>query len=86
MELKLKSFENKYGKEVYGQSRKYAEIIFEENNLEVIEDIILKTRQYGQEKMKKAFNIVAQKSINNPKRSYIYVVGILEQIGMRKQE
>ncbi len=81
LELKLKGFEDKYGKEAYGRARKYAEIVFEENNPEVIEDIILKTRQYGLGKMKKAFDIVARKSIDNPKRSYVYVVGILAQIG-----
>ncbi len=39
----------------------------------------MKKRQYGQNKMKKAFDIVVQKSIDNPKRSYVYVMGIIEQ-------
>jgi hypothetical protein len=48
----------------------------------VMEDIILKMRQYGEENIKKAFDIVARKSIDNPKRSYVYVIGILEQVGV----
>jgi len=78
---KLKGLEAKYGAKACGQARKYAEIVFEENNPDVVEDIILKTSKYGEAKIKKAFGIVAQKSIDNPKRSYVYVVGILEQIG-----
>ena len=35
------------------ETKKYAEIVFEENNPEVIADIILKTIQYGEEKVKK---------------------------------
>ena len=78
LELKLKAIEDKYGRQEYEKARKYAEIIFEENNTQIIEDIILKTKQYGEEKIKKAFDIVAQKNTDNPKKSYAYVVGIIE--------
>jgi hypothetical protein len=79
LEAKLKAIEEKYGKKSYNQARAYAEIVFEENNPEVIEDIILKTKAYGEKKVKQAFDIVAQKNIDNPKRIYSYVVGILEK-------
>ena len=78
--LKLKEIENKYGKAAYAKAKKYAEIVFEESNPEVIKDIILKTEKYGGEKVKKAFDIAAQKNIDNPKRSYGYVVGIIENL------
>jgi len=78
LELRLRGVEEKYGREAYAKARKYAEIVFEENNPVVIEDIILKTRQYGAEKIKKAFDIVALKNTDNPKKSYGYVVGIIE--------
>jgi hypothetical protein len=80
LEAKLKAIETKYGRAAYGRARVYAQIVFEENNPEVIEDIILKTKQYGEKKVKSAFDIVAQKNIDNPKRIYSYVVGIIEQI------
>lgn len=76
--LRLKAIEDKHGREAYAKARVYAEIIFEENNSQIIEDIILKTRQYGEGKIKKAFDIVAQKNTENPKKSYAYVVGIIE--------
>jgi len=78
LELKLKAIEDKYGRQVYAKARGYAEIVFEENNPQIVEDIILKTNQYGAEKIKKAFDIVAQKNTDNPKKSYGYVVGIIE--------
>jgi len=53
-------------------------IVFEENNPDILEDIILKSRQYGREKMKKAFSIINKKNTDNPKKTYEYVVGILE--------
>lgn len=76
--LKLKAMEDKYGKEAYSKAKKYAEIVFEENNPQIIEDIILKTKQYGEERIKKAFDIVALKNTDNPKKSYAYAVGIIE--------
>lgn len=80
LELKLKAIEDKYGKALYDKARKCAEMVFEENNPEVVEDLILKTKQYGESKVKKAFGIIGQKNIDNPKRSYGYVVGILENL------
>jgi HKD family nuclease len=74
---RLKALEEKYGKAEYAKARKYAEIVFEENNPEVIEDIILKTKQYGEKEIKRVFDIVSQKNIDNPKRTYIYVTRII---------
>jgi len=74
---RLKSIKDKYGKAEYTKARKYAEIVFEENNPEVIEDIILKIKEYGQKEINRAFGEVARKSIDNPKRTYLYVTRIL---------
>ncbi len=76
-ELKLKGIEDKYGKETYTKARKYAEIVFEENNPEVIEDIILKTKEYGEKEIKRVFEVVSRKNIDNPKRTYVYVTRII---------
>lgn len=76
-EAKLKAIEKKYGKEKYQKARKYSQIVFEENNPEVIEDIILKTKEYGEKEIKRVFVEVSRKSIDNPKRNYLYVTRIL---------
>jgi len=83
--LNLKEIEKKYGKEAYNKARKYAEIVFEENNPEVIKDIILKTKQYGEKKVNKAFAVVSRQNIDNPKRIYGYVAGIIENTESPKQ-
>ena len=80
LESKLGGLELKYGKEAYSRARKYAEIVFEENNPEAVEDIILKANQYGWKRIKKAFAIVSRKNIDNPKRVYSYVVGTIERM------
>ncbi len=76
-EAQLGAIEGKHGKEAFTKARKYAEIVFEENNPEVIEDIILKTKQYGEKEIKRVFDAVSQKNIDNPKRTYIYVTRII---------
>jgi len=78
LSAKLEEIKEKYGKREYKTARRYAKIVFEENNPQVIEDIILKSKEYGKEKVKKAFNIVARKSVDNPKRKYNYVVGTIQ--------
>lgn len=67
-----------YGKELFQQAVKYAEIVYKENDIQVIEDIIKKIEEYGIEEVDKAFRIVSDKSYSNPKRSYKYVVGMLQ--------
>lgn len=86
LESKLKEIKDKYGKEVYNQARKYAGIVFEENNPEVIEDIILKIRQYGQDKVERAFEIINSKNPDNPKKTYSYTVGIMERLVATKSK
>ncbi|MBU1924925.1 MAG: hypothetical protein KKB82_03265 [Candidatus Omnitrophica bacterium] len=79
--VELARIAEQYGEAEYKKAREYAEIVFEEYNPQIIEDIILKTKQYGPKKIKDAFAIVAKKNIDNPKRKYSYVVGILENWG-----
>ncbi len=83
LDIELARVAEQYGEKEYKQARKYADIVFEKYNPQIIEDIILKTKQYGSKKVKDAFAIVAKKNIDNPKRKYSYVVGILENWGDR---
>ncbi|MCK5161851.1 MAG: hypothetical protein KAQ99_09785, partial [Candidatus Aureabacteria bacterium] len=75
---KWERLEKLYGKDRVKEARKLAEIVFEENDSTVIEDIILLTDEYGKAQVQKAFDIVSQKAIDNPKRTYKYVMGILK--------
>ena len=66
------------------KARKYAEIVFKENDPVVVKEIILMMNTYSEEPVKKAFNIVKKKRISNPKRSYAYVRGIIENLTEKK--
>ena len=77
LEAELQALEQEYGPKRYQKARRYAKIVFEENKCEVIEDIIKNIDLYGKTSVKEAFAIVAKKRIDNPKRKYSYVVGIL---------
>ncbi len=77
---RLKDIEAKYGKAAYAKATKYAEVVFEENNPEIIEDIILKTKEYGEKEIKRVFREVGRKNIDNPKRNYLYVTRIMGRI------
>jgi len=67
-----------YGREHFEQAHKYAEIVYKDNDIQVIEDIIKKMEEYGAEQVAQAFGKVSHRSPDNPKRSYKYVVGILQ--------
>ena len=69
---------SKYEEGTVQKARGLAEIVFEENVPVIVEDIIKEIDRLGIEKVKKAFNIIAKKNIDNPKRCYQYVKGILE--------
>jgi len=79
LEAELQALKQKYGSKRYQEARRYAKIVFEENNCQVIEDIIKNIDLYGKARVKEAFAVVAQKRVDNPKRKYSYVVGILSE-------
>lgn len=67
-----------YGKEEFEKAQSYAEVIYKGNDIQAIEDIIKKIKEYGVAKVDRAFRIVSQMAPDNPKRIYEYAVGILE--------
>jgi hypothetical protein len=67
-----------YGREQFEKAQKYANIIYRGNDIQAIEDIIKKIKEYGVAKIGRAFRIVSQMAPDNPKRIYEYAVGILE--------
>lgn len=69
-----------YGEEQLDKARKYAEIVFKESDSQDVEEIILMMNSQGEEIVKKAFAIVAKKNIDNPKRCYAYVKGIVKKM------
>ena len=77
---KWQRLEKLYGKDKVKEARKLAGIVFEENDPATIENLLLLTDEHGKEQALKAFDIVSQKAVDNPKRTYKYVVGILNSL------
>lgn len=75
-----------YGKERFAQAVKYAEIVYKDNDIQVIEDIIKKMEIYGISEVAKAFGKISSRVADNPKRSYRYVVGILQNEAKRETD
>ncbi len=67
-----------YGKGQFEKAQRYADIIYKGNDIQAIEDIVKKIKEYGVTKVDMAFQIVSLMAPDNPKRIYEYVVGILE--------
>jgi hypothetical protein len=67
-----------YGQDQLELARNYASVVFKENDPEAVEYLLKLTKQYGPDVIKRAVDIVAQKSISNPKRCFSYLVGIVK--------
>jgi len=79
LEAEWDRLEMLYGPDNLKKARSFASIVFEENDPDVIEDIMKMINAHGEEQVKKAFDIVAMKRVDNPKRCYLYVKGILQK-------
>ncbi|MFH1996585.1 MAG: phospholipase D-like domain-containing protein [Candidatus Omnitrophota bacterium] len=78
LEEEKEKLKKHYGESLFETAEKYAEMVFKENDIQVIGDIIKKIDLYGAEHVDHTFNKVSQWAPDNPKRSYKYVVGILK--------
>jgi len=74
---------DKYGKNKVKEAQEYARLVFCENNLVDIEDIINMVDEYGIDKVNFAFDKIKDRSKDNPKRSIAYVKGILQSMAMK---
>ena len=79
-EQNLARLEEAYGRELIIKSREYAFVVFKGYDLGVIEEIAKLININGLANVDKAFKIVEQKSPDNPKRIFGYVIGILAKM------
>lgn len=78
-ESELQKLYDKYGKGRVERVRELAKIVFCENNLAEIEEIIRLMDEYSKDEVLAAFNKIAPWDEANPKRSMAYVKGILRR-------
>ncbi|MFH1338387.1 MAG: hypothetical protein ABIH40_00855, partial [Candidatus Omnitrophota bacterium] len=86
LESEWNSLELAYGPKKLNEAKRYAKIVFKQNDPQAVEDIILSIDAFGNEAVKKAFGIVAKKRVDNSKRCYEYVKGILLQAEAQKEQ
>ena len=72
--------EEKHG-EKFKRARKYAKIVFKENDPAVIEEIINLILEYPDRIVKAAYKKVGKKAKDNPKRNQYYAVAIIRDQG-----
>ncbi len=83
-EQEMARLEQAYGRELIIRSREYAFVVFKGYDSGVIEEIAKRIKIDGAANVDEAFKIVEQKSPDNPKRIFGYVIGILDK--MKAQE
>ena len=79
MMKKCQELRDKYGKKNFRLARRFSKVVFKENDPEIVEKMIKLIDEYGETEVKKAVKIVAKKSVQNPKRKFGYIVGIVKR-------
>lgn len=69
--------ENEFGSKEVLKVQKLLEIVFKENDPKCVKEILKAIKNLGEKEVEEAFDIVAKKSISNPKRNFNYLKGIL---------
>jgi len=85
LEEQIERLKGAYGKESVKKARAYAQIVYKENDIRIIEEVIKKTDQYGEELMNEAFTCATKMEPHNRRRSYRYVVGILKRKAAKEE-
>ena len=81
-EKAIQKLEEKYNKK-FKTARKYAKIVFKENDPVVIEEIINLILEYPDRIVKAAYKKVGRKAKDNPKRNQYYAVAIIRDQGSK---
>ena len=76
-EKELARLSNKYGEESFNEARKLAGVVFSQNDIEAIEKRIKLGNEYGSDRIKRAYDLLSERNVDNPKRTFRYAVGII---------
>ncbi len=81
LEEKLKNIQSKYGREKLDRALEAAGLVSEEKNIKTIYALIELEDLYGQGVVQEASKKIAEKSIDNPKRSAGYLINTIKSMG-----
>ena len=80
-EKEFKELESKCGKDAVKQAQRYANSVFEANDLNAVTRLIELEKEFGKETVEKAVAKVSEKFTGNPKRNISYLIGTIESMG-----
>ena len=73
-----------YGKDKLEKAREYAKVVYEDNSYSGVKTLLELEKEYGQEIVQKAVDVVSLKNPDNPKRSMGYLISTIK--GMAAKE
>ncbi|MGH7889629.1 MAG: hypothetical protein ACRENF_03665, partial [Thermodesulfobacteriota bacterium] len=82
---KLKDLASKHGQDKFQRALNSAKIVFEERNLKTIQTLIELENQYGPQIIDKASKKIAEKSIDNPRRTAGYLINTIKAMAKEAQ-
>ena len=69
LDEKLKGLATRHGQDKYQRAMDHAKVVFEDRNLKTIQTLIELENQYGPQIVNEASKKIAEKSIDNPRRT-----------------
>jgi hypothetical protein len=76
---KIEGLRLQYGKDLVDKAVELAGIVYNAYDVHVVEDVIENMNMYGVNAVMEAFDYVQSMTVDNPKRTYNYVFGILRK-------
>ncbi|MGM0568502.1 MAG: phospholipase D-like domain-containing protein [Elusimicrobiota bacterium] len=76
----LLKLSRQYGQESFDKARKLAETVYKQNDIEAIEKLIILGKEYGENRLQKAHEILSKKIMSNPKKTLRYAIGIIKSL------
>jgi hypothetical protein len=70
--------EARYGGEVLTRGRKCAQLVYADSDADAVERFILLEKEFGREKVQRAYDLIAQKNPDNPRRCVGYFIGTVQ--------
>jgi hypothetical protein len=74
----LERLERDHGKEKLARARENAELIYEDDNMDAVETMILLENQYGMARVEEIAGVLSQVKADNPRRTLAYFIGAVK--------
>jgi len=83
---RIQALEDEYGPRRLKRAQELAAIVYEENDTNALETLIILEDQYGKDIIQEGINVVASKEESNPKRSIAYAIATIKRMGKEKEQ